>query len=88
MHTLKERRSRGAGRRMLLHIIESARSHGMTRLSLETGSAAYFYPAHRLYRSHGFVECPPFADYVPDSNSLFMSLDLLAMYPHASTGSA
>jgi len=25
---------------------------------------------------HCFVECPSFADYVPDSNSVFMSLDL------------
>jgi putative acetyltransferase len=48
----------------------------MTRLSLETGSWEYFLPAHALYRSHGFVECAPFADYVPDPNSLFMTLDL------------
>jgi len=29
-----------------------------------------------LYRSHGFVECPPFGDYAPDPNSIFMTLDL------------
>ncbi len=50
----------------------------MSRLSLETGSSAYFRPAQALYRSHGFVECPPFADYVLDPNSVFMSLDLEA----------
>ena len=88
MHTLKERRSRGAGRQMLRHIIDAALSRGMTRLSLETGSWDYFYPAHALYRRHGFVECPPFGNYVPDSNSLFMTLELKRVYPDASTRSA
>jgi len=48
----------------------------MTRLSLETGSWDYFRPAIALYRSYGFVECPPFADYASDPNSIFMTLDL------------
>jgi len=48
----------------------------MSRLSLETGSWEYFRPAQALYRNHGFVGCPPFADYVLDPNSVFMSLDL------------
>jgi len=87
MHTLKDMRKRGAGRQMLRHIIETARARSMTRLSLETGSWDYFYPAHRLYRGHGFVECPPFGDYKLDPNSLFMSLDLTMEYPHGSTGS-
>ena len=61
---------------MLHHIITSARALGMSCLSLQTGSWDYFQPAHALYRSHGFVECPPFADYLPDPNSMLMSLDL------------
>jgi putative acetyltransferase len=61
---------------MLRHIIATARASGMSRLSLETGSRDYFLPAQALYSSHGFVECPPFADYVLDPNSVFMSLDL------------
>ena len=76
MHTAQSMRRRGAGRAMLRHIIAAARVSGMSRLSLETGSWEYFRPAQTLYRSHGFVECPPFADYVPDPNSVFMSLDL------------
>jgi putative acetyltransferase len=48
----------------------------MARLSLETGSWDYFRPAHALYRSHGFVECPPFGGYGADQNSLFMTLEL------------
>ncbi len=76
MHTLKTKRGRGVGRAMLRHIIAMARADGMSRLSLETGSWEYFRPAWALYRRHGFLECPPFADYAPDPNSIFMSLEL------------
>ena len=76
MHTAAAVRRRGAGRAMLRHIIAVARAGGISRLSLETGSWDYFRPAHALYRSHGFQDCPPFAGYVPDPNSIFMSLDL------------
>jgi len=76
MHTAQSARRKGVGSAMLQHIIATARKSGMSRLSLETGSWEYFRPARALYRSHGFVECGPFADYVPDPNSVFMSLDL------------
>jgi putative acetyltransferase len=76
MHTRQANRRAGVGTAMLRHIIEVARTMGMTRLSLETGSWAYFNPARALYRSHGFVECPPFGDYAEDPNSIFMTLDL------------
>ena len=76
MHTAQSARRRGVGGAMLRHIIASARKSGMSRLSLETGSWEYFRAAQALYRSHGFVECAPFAGYMPDSNSIFMSLDL------------
>jgi putative acetyltransferase len=76
MHTAQSARRRGVGSAMLQHIIATARKSGMSRLSLETGSWEYFRPARALYRSHGFAECGPFADYVPDPNSVFMSLDL------------
>ena len=51
-------------------------AQGFRRLSLETGSWDYFEPSRALYRSEGFVECPPFGDYVSDRNSVFMRLDL------------
>ena len=76
MHTAEAMRKRGAGNAMLRHIIAAARARGMSRLSLETGSWEYFAPARALYRNHGFVDCPPFADYVLDPNSVFMSLEL------------
>src|SRR5262249_29575503 len=76
MHTAPPARRKGVGSAMLAHIIASARSRGISRLSLETGSWDYFRPAVALYRKHGFVECQPFADYAPDPNSIFMTLDL------------
>ncbi len=76
MHTAQPMRGRGVGSAMLRHILATARASGISRLSLETGTWEYFRAARALYRSHGFVECPPFADYVLDPNSVFMSLDL------------
>lgn len=76
MHTSEAWRGVGVGTAMLRHIIDAARAMGMARLSLETGSWPYFHPARSLYRKHGFVECPPFGDYVPDPNSVFMTLEL------------
>jgi putative acetyltransferase len=76
MHTAKAARRKGAGSAMLRHIIATARERGMSRLSLETGSWEYFLPARALYKSHGFAECPPFAEYALDPNSVFMTLDL------------
>ena len=81
MHVAQSMRRKGAGGAILHHIIATARASGMSRLSLETGSWEYFSPARAFYRSHGFTECPPFADYVLDPNSIFMSLDLLESCP-------
>lgn len=78
MHTAESARHRGVGRAMLRHIIATAQRCGMSRLSLETGSWPFFQPARELYRSQGFTECPPFADYSEDSNSVFMTMDLTA----------
>lgn len=76
MHVAQARRGAGAGTAMLRHLIAKAREAGMRKVSLETGSRDYFGPARALYRAHGFSECGPFAGYAPDSNSVFMSLDL------------
>lgn len=76
MHTEQSHRQKGVGSAMLSHIIKKARQMGLSRLSLETGSWPYFNPARELYRRHGFVECPPFGNYVADPNSVFMTLEL------------
>lgn len=76
MYVDESLRGRGAGSRLIAHIITTARKSGMKKLSLETGSWDYFRPAWVLYARHGFVDCPPFGDYRPDPNSRFMTLDL------------
>jgi putative acetyltransferase len=76
MHTEQSHRQKGVGSAMLQHIIAAARQMGLSRLSLETGSWPYFDPARKFYQRHGFTECPPFGDYVPDANSVFMTLEL------------
>jgi putative acetyltransferase len=76
MHTAEAARGRGVGSALLRQIIATARARGMSRLSLETGSWAYFLPARALYARHGFVECPPFGEYREDPNSVFMTLEI------------
>lgn len=62
MRVAPQYRRKGAGRALLEHMLAEARARGYRRVSLETGRPAPFLPAHTLYRAHGFVECPPFAD--------------------------
>lgn len=76
MRTAAAHLRKGAARAMLDHLVAEARRRGYRRLSLETGTAAAFVPAHRLYAAAGFVSCGPFADYVEDPYSCFMTLAL------------
>ncbi len=76
MRTVEEAQRKGIATAMLNHIIAAARARGMKRLYLETGAFDLFAPAVTLYRRHGFVDCPPFAAYRPDPNSLFLTLAL------------
>ncbi len=76
MRTARAHQGKGIGARMLEHLLEQARQRGYHRLSLETGSMAFFQPAHRLYARYGFRSCAPFADYVEDPNSLFLTKDI------------
>lgn len=73
MRTEPSRARTGIASRLLAHILTEAQRVGFTRLSLETGSAAFFLPARKLYEKHGFTYCEPFADYRPDPNSVFMT---------------
>ena len=76
MRTPSARRRNGVGRTILTHIIEVARTRSYERLSLETGSMEAFRPAQKLYESFGFTYCGPFAEYIEDPNSVFMTLRL------------
>ncbi len=76
MHTAEMARGRGIGRAMLDHLIGSARDHGYSRVSIETGSMPAFAPARSLYARAGFRPCEPFGDYTPSPNSICMTLGL------------
>lgn len=76
MHTAEAMRGRGVGAAILRHIVAEARARGYSRLSLETGSMAYFESARKLYQRNGFEQCPPFASYIVDPNSVFMTIKL------------
>ena len=69
-------RGTGVGRALLDHVVAVARTRGYDRLSLETGTAALHAPAVALYRSAGFIDTGPFADYRPSPHNQFFALDL------------
>jgi putative acetyltransferase len=76
MRTATEHLRKGVARRILEHILDEAAKCGYRRVSLETGSFAAFEPARRLYAAFGFELCRPFADYVDDPNSVFMTKEI------------
>lgn len=76
MHTAEAARGRGIARTLLSHIVAVAEQRGYRSLALETGSMAAYDAARQLYLKHGFRPCPPFGDYRPDPNSVFMTLAL------------
>ena len=76
MRTAAEHIGKGVASEILQRIIDEAKHRSYQRLLLETGSMGAFLPARKLYKKFGFVECEPFADYVEDSNSVFLRFDL------------
>lgn len=76
MRTATHRLREGIAAQLLTFVLGEAALAGFTRVSLETGSYAFFHPAHALYRRHGFVECEPFGGYRPDPLSTFMTREL------------
>lgn len=73
MRTAAAHLRKGVASALLRHLLAEAARRGYQRLSLETGTQPGFEPARRLYARYGFVECEPFADYVEDPNSVFMT---------------
>lgn len=76
MRTSSSHLRKGVAKAVLSHMIEEAKRRSYTRLSLETGSMKAFEPARKLYASFGFTYCEPFAEYVHDSHSAFMTREL------------
>ncbi|MBD7968413.1 GNAT family N-acetyltransferase [Paenibacillus gallinarum] len=71
LHTRK-----GVAKRILEHMLEEAQRRGYHQVSLETGTLDSFKPAISLYTKLGFEYCEPFADYVEDPYSVFMTKQL------------
>jgi len=76
MRTSSNHLRKGVAKFILEYIIEEAQQRSYKRLSLETGSMAAFDPARKLYEKFGFEYCEPFADYVEDPNSVFMTKEI------------
>jgi len=76
MRTASRHLRRGAGARLLAHLLELARSRGYARVCLETGSGPAFEPALALYRKAGFTPCAAFGDYVATEFNQFFELYL------------
>ena len=76
MCTATVHRGRGVAHAILQHMLGIAQQRAYETVYLETGSAPAFDPAKALYEKAGFVACGPFADYVEDSFSRFMTLQL------------
>ncbi|MGN6496227.1 MAG: GNAT family N-acetyltransferase [Tsuneonella sp.] len=72
MRAARAYRGKGAGRAMLGHLLAEARRRGYRWVGLETGRAAAFADAQRLYAANGFTECAPFGNYLSDDFSLCM----------------
>ncbi len=73
MRTASAHLRKGVARKILAHIMDVAVERGYKRVSLETGSMDSFIPARKLYEDFGFEYCEPFADYILDPNSAFMT---------------
>lgn len=74
MRTSQFARQSGVASKLLQHVLDTGIIRQYQRISLETGSEAYFKPARSLYEKFGFDYCEPFADYRLDPNSHFMSI--------------
>lgn len=76
MHVLPQARGRGVGMALVDRVIGHARSRGLRRISLETGSRAASLAARLLYERQGFGYCPPFGTYAEDPESVFMTREI------------
>jgi putative acetyltransferase len=76
MRTASLHLRKGVAAALMRHILDEAKRRSYRRLSLETGSMAAFAPARRLYASFGFKPCGPFADYVEDPYSVFLTREV------------
>ena len=66
-------RNKGYGIKVVSHLINEAKILKIKRLSIETGAGVFFLPARKLFKKCEFEECPPFAHYKEDVNSVYFT---------------
>lgn len=76
MRTHPEHLRKGVAAWLLDHIIDQAKTRGLSRLSLETGKGEAFEPALALYRRRGFSTGEAFANYERSDFNQFFHLAL------------
>ena len=76
MRTTDGALGRGVGYALLSHLMTTAKSMGLTRLSLETGSTDQFAAALRLYEREGFQPTGPFGDYADTPFTRFFTREI------------
>jgi putative acetyltransferase len=76
LRTASSHLRRGVAAGLVEHLLGLARERGYRRVSLETGSMEAFAPVHALYASFGFQPCEPFANYIDNPYSTFMTREL------------
>ncbi|HSM54434.1 MAG TPA: GNAT family N-acetyltransferase [Erythrobacter sp.] len=76
MRTHSDHLGKGAAQAVLDLILDTARSEGIGRISLETGTSDAFMPAVRLYSRNGFKPGEAFADYANGPHNQCYHLEL------------
>ncbi len=66
-------RRKGYGILVINHLIEEAEKLSIDRISIETGAGKFFEPARKLFDKCGFEPCAPFAHYIEDINSIYLT---------------
>ena len=66
-------RNKGNGINVVNHLINEAKKLNINRLSIETGAGEFFKPARKLFKQCGFETCEPFAHYMKDINSVYLT---------------
>ena len=69
-------RGKGAGEKIISHLIAEAKKIGIKKLSVETGTGEFFSSARKLFQKFGFKKCEPFAHYKEDPNSCYFNLEI------------
>jgi len=76
MRTSQQFLRKGVAGNLLKQMLAIAEEQSYEKVSLETGTMEAFVPAQKLYKSFGFRECKPFADYQEDPYSMFLEKTL------------